>query len=182
MTTSNNNPAAAEIAQKSAVEQASATKAKHLLRLESIVSLAEKIKPDVIQDGNQFNIHKEVFTKNMPDDVTPESYKAAINYGNDFASASTRAVGMLAFEYLASEPGTKDAFMKASLIGGHVEATFERQRTFPAIKDGGKDIVKNGYTTIKMVNTGMKGATSVMTPTHQFLAKLAEETFLKDNS
>lgn len=179
--TTNNPATAATIAQAAAATELSKTKAKHALRLESIISLAEKIKPDVIQDGGQFNVHKEVFTLNMPEGVTSESYKLATNYANDFASAATRAVGELAFEYLATTPDVKDATMKANLIGGHVEAVFERQRTFPGI-NGGKDTVRHGYTTIKMVNSGMKGPTSVMTPTHQFLAKLAEETFLKDNT
>jgi hypothetical protein len=156
-------------------------KAKHQARLDYVIELSEKIAPDVIQDGNKFTVHKEVFTKNMPDGVTPDSFKAASEYSNAFASASTRAVGLMALEYLATNPDTKDAELKASMIGGHVEATFERERTFPAIKEGGKDIVKPGYTVVKMVNTGMKGATSVMTPTHQALAARAEELFLSKN-
>lgn len=108
---------------------------------ETVRSIADIVKPQLLIEGGKVAIPTEAFEQSLPDGITIQTVKTVQNHVQNYSRGLDVAVGETAIEFMAQNPEVDTIYAKTKLGHDTYNAAVDRARNLPAgIGAGRKDV------------------------------------------
>lgn len=108
---------------------------------ETVRSFADTIKPQLVIEGGKVQIPQEAFEQSLPEGINLQTVKTVQTHVQNFSRGLDVAIGEVAIEYMAQNPGTETIYAKTKLGTDTYSAAVDFTRNVPAgVGAGRKDV------------------------------------------